>query len=241
MQRMAENDLTCGIQCWVFVTYQQKMCPRHFSKVQCSNALVTEFDALGIWKFHALALQLLTAQIFISTSTSHLGLWGPDLSDGNCKVFHFSWAGLPWWEPISVFCHHYQRPLVLAGQSFLTPCWELCTCDGSAHCQIAYWSACDGRVHCLGQPVCYPAKVVCSLLLFHWDKSIFVQLCSRPSGSRPAATVDDCISATSHRPHIGCQFSVVMGFRLSPLVGVSLSCTGPTAAGQRLRQWDVDE
>ena len=24
--------------------------------------------------------------------------------------------------------------------------------------------------------------------------------------------VDDCASATSHRPHIGCQFSVVAGF-----------------------------
>ena len=28
-------------------------CPRHLSKVQCSNALLTEFDAPGIWKFFA--------------------------------------------------------------------------------------------------------------------------------------------------------------------------------------------
>ena len=177
-----------------------------------------------------LALQLLTVQIFISPSTSHLGLRGPDLSDGNCKVSHFSWAGLPRREPISVFCCHYQCPLVLAGQSFLTPCWELCTCDGSVHCQIAYWSACDGTAHCLGQPVCCPAKVVRLLLLFHRDKSIFVRLCSRPLGSRPAAAVDDCVSATSHRPHIGHQFLVVAGFRLSPSVGVSLSCAGPMVA-----------
>ena len=30
-------------------------------------------------------------------------------------------------------------------------------------------------------------------------------------------TVDDYVSATSHKPHIGHQFSVVMGFMLSPL------------------------
>ena len=176
-----------------------------------------------------LALQLLTVQIFISLSMSHLGLWGPDLSDGNCKVPHFSRAGLLWQELISVFCHHYQCPLMLAGQSFLMPCWELCACDGNVHCQIAYWSACDGRAHSLGWPVCHPAKVVCWLLLFHQDKLILVRLCGWLLGGQPAAAADDYISATSHRPHIGHQFSVVMGFRLSPSVGVSLSCTGPMA------------
>ena len=52
-----------------------------------------------------------------------------------------------------------------------------------------------------------------------------------PSGGRPAASVDDdSVSATSHRPHIGHQFLVVVGVRLSPSVGVSLSCAGPTVA-----------
>ena len=36
-------------------------------------------------------------------------------------------------------------------------------------------------------------------------------------------TVDDYVSATSHRPHIGCQFLVVTGFKLSPSEGVA-SC-----------------
>ena len=98
-----------------------------------------------------LAPQLFTAQIFISPSTSHLGLWGPDLSDGNCRVSHFSRAGLPQQGLIPsgafVTCSQPMSPM-LAGQSFPTlP--HLCTCDGGAHCCIAYYcSACDGRVHC---------------------------------------------------------------------------------------------
>ena len=39
-------------------------------------------------------------------------------------------------------------------------------------------------------------------------------------------TVDDYVSATSHRPHIGCQFLVVMGFKLSPLEGVASHALG---------------
>ena len=39
-------------------------------------------------------------------------------------------------------------------------------------------------------------------------------------------TIDDYVSATSHRPHIGCQFLVVMGFKLSPLEGVASRALG---------------
>ena len=38
--------------------------------------------------------------------------------------------------------------------------------------------------------------------------------------------VDDYVSATSHRPHIGHQFSVVVGFKLSPSEGVASHALG---------------
>ena len=38
--------------------------------------------------------------------------------------------------------------------------------------------------------------------------------------------VNDYVSATSHRPHIGCQFLVVVGFKLSPLEGVASRALG---------------
>ena len=39
-------------------------------------------------------------------------------------------------------------------------------------------------------------------------------------------TIDDYVSATSHRPHIGHQFSVVVGFKLSSLEGVASHALG---------------
>ena len=37
---------------------------------------------------------------------------------------------------------------------------------------------------------------------------------------------DDYVSAISHRPHIGCQCSVVTGFKLSPSEGVASRALG---------------
>ena len=39
-------------------------------------------------------------------------------------------------------------------------------------------------------------------------------------------TIDDYVSATSHRPHIGCQFLVVVGFKISPSEGVASHVLG---------------
>ena len=75
IQRMVENDLTCRIQHWLFFFFcdaPANKCPRHLSKVQCSNALLTEFDAPGIWKFHA-----------------------PGTTDGYCAVFGSTVAVIP--------------------------------------------------------------------------------------------------------------------------------------------------
>ena len=47
--------------------------------------------------------------------------------------------------------------------------------------------------------------------------------------------VDDYVSATSHTPHIGTNFLVVMGFKLSPSEGVASRVLG-YGGGQRQRQ-----
>ena len=173
-----------------------------------------------------LALQLLTVQIFISPSMSHLGLRGSDLSDGNCKVSHFSRAGLPWRELISVFCCHYQRPLVLAGQSFLMPCWELCTCDGSVHCWIAYWSTCDGRAHCLVSLsaallklyVCCYYFIEINQFLYdfavgHWaaDLLLLLMIASLPQAIGPTLGASFRLSRVLDYPHRSGSASHVLG------------------------------
>ena len=106
------------------------------------------------------------------------------------------------------------------------PCCHLCTCDGRVHCWIAFialvmvehfiWVGLSAAlpksyVHC-----CSFAEINCFLYDF--------AVCRR--AAELLLTVDDYISATSHRPHIGHQFSVVMGFKLSPLEGVASRALG---------------
>ena len=51
---------------------------------------------------------------------------------------------------------------------------------------------------------------------------------------------DDYVSATSHRPRIGCQFLVVVGFKLSPSEGVA-SCTLGLRWQTETKAIDVDK
>ena len=119
-----------------------------------------------------LALQMVTAQYLGPLSWS--SLFFRVLTSGTGTARFLTSAGLvplskDQFLLVSSSHSHNQRPLVLAGQS-PPSLLQLCTCDG--------------RVHCLDQPVGRPGKAVHSLLLFHGDKSIFVQICGRPSGSR---------------------------------------------------------
>ena len=104
-----------------------------------------------------------------------------------------------------------QRPPMLAGQSFPTlPL--LCACDGGAHCCIAcYCSACDGGAHC---GVGLSAALAKSYVRWCYFAEIKRFLYDFAVGRRAADLLHadvDCVSATSHRPHIGHQFSVVAG------------------------------
>ena len=161
-----------------------------------------------------LALQLLTVQIFTSPSTSHLGLRGPDLSDGNYRVSHFS-------RLVSLSKDRFllvpsslvlnQRPPMLAGQSFPTlPL--LCACDGGVHCCIAcYCSTCDGGAQCgVGLSAALAKSYVHWCYFAEIKRFLYNFVVGRRAADLLHADVD-CVSATCHRPHIGCQFSIVMG------------------------------
>ena len=119
-----------------------------------------------------LALQMVTAQYLGPLSWS--SLFFRVLTSGTGTARFLTSAGL---VPLSkdqfllVSLSHgrNQHPLVLAGQS-LPSLLQLCTCDG--------------RAHCLDRPVGCPGKAIRLLLLFRGDKSIFVRLCSQPSGGR---------------------------------------------------------
>ena len=112
---------------------------------------------------------------------------------------------------VSLSLVHNQRPLLLAGQSFLMPL-HLCTCDGGAHCCIAFLALV--MVECIvwvGLSATLPKSYVrwCSFAeinQFLYDFAV---------GRRAAdllLAVNDYVSATSHRPHIGCQFFGCHGF-----------------------------
>ena len=106
------------------------------------------------------------------------------------------------------------------------PCCHLCTCDGRVHHWIAFLALV--MVECIvwvGLSAALPKSYVrcCSFVeinqflynfaIGHWVADLL-------------HTVDDYVSATSHRPHIGHQFSVVIGFMLSPLEGVASHALG---------------
>ena len=166
-----------------------KKCPRHLNKVQCNNALLTEFEALGIWKFRA-----------------------PGTTDGYCTVFWSTVAVIPWslgcWplgqglQGSSHLQGGFPQQGPISSGVFIT--WSQPTSPGvswaelpntSSPVHLWWWSAplhclfstCDGRVHCLCVPNGHPAKVVRLLVLICRDKSFFIRFFGWPLGSRPAA------------------------------------------------------
>ena len=87
-----------------------------------------------------LALLMVTAQYSGPLSLSSLNLWGPDLWDRDCRVpciFRAGSLSKDRFLQVSSSLGHNQRPLMLAGQSFLK-LLHLGTCDGGAHCCIAF-------------------------------------------------------------------------------------------------------
>ena len=161
-----------------------------------------------------LALQLLTAQISLHrrrhTSVSGVltfqtGIAGSLTSLGLVSLSKDRSLQVP----SSLILN--QRPPMLAGQSFpMLPL--LCACDGGAHrCIACYCSTCDGGVHCwVGLSAALAKSYVrwCSFAeinRFSYDFAV-----GRRAADLLLADVD-CVSATSHGPHIGCQFSFVAG------------------------------
>ena len=161
-----------------------------------------------------LALQLLTAQISLHrrrhTSVSGVltfqtGIAGSLTSLGLVSLSKDQSLQVP----SSLVLN--QRPPMIAGQSFPTlPL--LCACDGGVHCCIScYCSTCDGGAHCwVGLSATLAKSYVrwCSFAEINRFSYDFVV--GRRAADLLLADVD-CVSATSHRPHIGRQFSVVAG------------------------------
>ena len=212
-----KNVLTCGIQHW-FSWQNSLKVSQTLKHSSVHDALSTKFDASNIWKFCAPGTNVYCADFqflchchpsVFGVLTSGTGITGFFTSSGltsfskNCLQASLSLPMPPdviWAEPPNAV--------------LLSVCWwwygTLLDC---------LLSTCDGMAHCWGRPVCCPAKVVPSLMLFCEKKSIFIWLCSRLLGGQPTAYCQCWVSATCHRPHIGCQFLVVMGFKLSPLEG----------------------
>ena len=173
-----------------------------------------------------LALQMFTAQISGPLLVSYLSLQGPDIWDRDCKVLHIFRAGFPQQEPVLHFFVTSLPPTYPIVSWAELPNALLCACEGRAHCCIAFlvlviverivWV-------CLSAALPKSYGHCCSFVeinQFLYDFAV---------GHRVANLLladDDYVSATSHRPHIGCQFSVVMGFKLSPLAGVASHVLG---------------
>ena len=106
---------------------------------------------------------------------------------------------------VSSSLDHNQHPLLLAGQSVLMPL-HLYACDGGVYHCIAFLALV--MVECIvwvGLSAALPKSYVCwysfaeinrflyNFSVGHWAANLLL-------------AVDDYVSATSHRPHIGCQF-----------------------------------
>ena len=91
------------------------------------------------------------------------------------------------------------------------PCCHLCACNGRAHCWIAFQVlVMVEHIVWVGLSAALPKSYICCCSFVEINRFLY----DFAVGHRVADllhTVDDYVSATGHRPHIGCKFSVVMG------------------------------
>ena len=125
-------------------TCNRVQCPRHL-KVPCPWHYG--------WLLHSIRVHCHCHPSIFGVLASGTGTAGFLMSSGQISLSKDQFL------QVSSSLDHNQRPLLLAGQTFLMPL-HLCACDGGAHHCIAFCSTCDGRAHCLGQPIGCPAKVV---------------------------------------------------------------------------------
>ena len=120
------------------------------------------------------------------------------------------------------------------------PCCHPCTCDGRVHHCIAFlalvmvecivWVGLSAALPKLYGRCCSFAEIN----RFLYDFAVGHQVADL------LHTIDDYVSATSHRPHIGHQILVVAGFKLSPLEGVA-SCVLGLWRQTETKAIDVDK
>ena len=89
---------------------------------------------------------------------------------------------------------------------------HLCTCDGGAHCCIAFLAL-----------VMVEHIVIHSLVFFCGDKSFFVRLFGQPTWCLLSMIMS---LPPAIGPTLGTNFLVVVGFKLSPLEGVASRALG---------------
>ena len=100
---------------------------------------------------------------------------------------------------------HNWHPLLLAGQSFLMPL-HLCTCDGGAHCCIAFLAlVMVEHIVWVSLSAALPKLYICWCSFAEIKRFSYDFLVSHQVADLLLA-VNDYVSATSHRPHIGHQF-----------------------------------
>ena len=106
------------------------------------------------------------------------------------------------------------------------PCCHLCVCDGRAYCCIAFLAlVMVEHIVWVGLSAALPKSYGCCCSFMEINRFLHDFVVSHRAADLLLA-VDDYVSATSHRPHIGCQFSVVVGFKLSPSEGVASRALG---------------
>ena len=137
---------------------------------------------------------------------------------------------------VSSSLDHNQHPLLLAGQGFLTPL-HLCTCDGGAHCCIAFLVLV--MVECIvgvGLLAALPKSYVC------WCSFVEINhvFCMNFQSAirQPTCCLLSMVMSLPPAigPTLGANFSVVMGFKLSPSEGVASHALGLQCSRQRQRQ-----
>ena len=177
-------------------TFNRVLCPGHL-KVPCPWHYG--------WLLHSIWVHCCCHPSIFGVLTSGTGTAGFLMYSGQISLSKDRFL------QVSSSLDHNQRPLLLAGQSFLMPLL-LCTCDGGAHCCIAFLALV--MVECIvwvGLSATLPKSYVCWCSFAEINHFLYNFLVGHRVANLLLA-VNDYVSVTSHRPHIGCQFFGCHGF-----------------------------
>ena len=167
-------------------------------------------------------------------------VWCPYFWDRDERVPHLLRVDFPWREPVLGLSITTNIPQSWLGRAFEHIAWS------SVHLVMVQCTTGSSSVHLV--MVQHTAGVGLSAALwklyghccyFCKKNSLFIWLCSWPLAGQPAANWWCCASATSHRPHIRCQFYVT-GF-MPPLAEGWLLMHWAYGSVQRQKhRFDVD-